>query len=69
MTEEEMKAWTESASYEELLRRWRFAPPGDPFFRGKMGDYYSVVMSQKRAQVGPDEAARVSKRIGWRERS
>jgi hypothetical protein len=61
MSEEQIKAWIDSASYEDLLRKWRTAPAGDPFFQGKMGDYYSVVMSERRAQVGPDEAARISK--------
>lgn len=64
MTEEE-KRWIDNASYEDLLRKWRFAPSGNPMFQGDTGAHYLSVMSQKRAEVGNDEATRVSKLIGW----
>lgn len=48
MTEQQMREWIDNASYEELLRKWRFAPVGDPFFQGEMGQYYSKVMAEKR---------------------
>jgi len=60
-----IKQWIDNASYEELLRRWRFAPAGDPCFAGEMGTYYSNVMAQKRMAVSHDEQVRTSKRIGW----
>ena len=47
------------------LRRWRFAPVGDPLFQGGTGDYYREVMARKRAALAPGEAARISKEIGW----
>lgn len=65
MDEREMKEWIDNASYEELLRKWRFAPIGDPFFRGEIGDYYSKVMAQKRREAGEAEHVRASKSIGW----
>lgn len=65
MNREEMIKWINQASYEELLRHWRFAPSGDSFFIGEVGEYYRVVMSQKREQVGPAEHSRISKLIGW----
>ena len=64
MTQEEMKAWINSASYEALLRRWRFEPSGSPWFKDEMGDYYAKVMKEKR-EANPDEHIAASKRIGW----
>lgn len=62
---ENMKEWIDNASYEALLSHWRFAPVGDLFFAGEVGDYYSNVMSNKRKEVGDEEHVRISKRIGW----
>jgi len=59
------KEWIDNASYEELLRMWRFAPPGDPFFVGEMGEYYSMKIAERRKEVGEEEHTRVSKKIGW----
>ena len=60
----EQKKWIDEATYEDLLRRNRFAPIGDPMFRGDTGDYYSKVMNEKRA-ANPGEHVRASKAIGW----
>jgi len=57
------KAYIDRLSYDELLRRWRFAPSGDPWFQGESGDYWSIRMSRLREQ-GTDHV-RASKRIGW----
>lgn len=64
MTVEEMKQWIDSASYESLLSKWRFAAAGNPFFQGELGDYYSEKMKEKREEVGAGEAVRASKNIG-----
>jgi len=64
MTDDEIRAWIDNASYEELLKKWRFALAGDPFFLRPMGDYYSRVMARRRKEVGPEEASSASKRIG-----
>ena len=64
MDETQMKAWIDSASYEELLRRWRFAPVGDPMFQGDIGKYYSDTMFRQR-DANPGEHVRASKSIGW----
>jgi hypothetical protein len=64
MTEDEMKEVIDGSSYEQLLSRWRFAKPGNPFFFGEVGEYYSKVMFQKR-DADPDGAVRASKSIGW----
>jgi hypothetical protein len=66
MTEQEMIAWIDGASYEELLSKWRFAPAGDPFFKGPVYDHYCAKMKEKRnASGGQAEHARASKSIGW----
>lgn len=64
MNEQEMKAWIDNASYEELFRKWRLAPSGSLFFQGEMGNYYEVVMAKKRKEVGDEEHARISKAVG-----
>lgn len=58
------QAWIDAASYEALLRRWRFAPlGGDPYLQGATGQYYGEVMAEKKSNH-PDPVA-VSKLIGW----
>ena len=59
----EQKTYIDSLSYEEMLRRWRFAPVGDPIFQGEAGDYFAARMAELRAQ-GSDHVG-ASKRIGW----
>lgn len=61
---QEQKAWIDSASYRDLLGRWRFAPAGDPMFQGECGEYYKQVMQERR---DADQAGhvRASKAIGW----
>jgi len=65
MISKDMKDWIDGASYESLLSRWRNAPVGDPLFQGETGKYYSDIMGKKRIEVGPGEAVRASKAIGW----
>lgn len=60
------KEWIDKASYEDLLRRWRFATAGDPVFQADTGEYYSKIMSERR-DANPDAAVAASKRIGWTE--
>jgi len=61
---QKMKDWIDSASYEQLLRRWRNAPIGSPWCHGEVGDYFEEVLYRKREE---DPAAHVaaSKSIGW----
>ena len=65
MTDDEMRCWIDQASYEELLRRWRFAPIGSPFFQDDVGRYYAARMAEKRAAEGDAAHVRASKTIGW----
>jgi hypothetical protein len=64
MNTEEMKAWIDGASLYELLRKWRFAKIGDPFFQGEVGAYFSNVMFGKR-DADPEAWTAASKAVGW----
>lgn len=64
-TDAEMRAWIDQADYEALLRRWRLAPTGSPFFAGEVGQYYEARLAAKRREVGAAEHVRASKSIGW----
>lgn len=61
------KKWIDGASYEQLMRRWRFAVPDDPMFIAstEVFGYYKKNMSEKRRKIGEHEHARISKKIGW----
>jgi hypothetical protein len=61
----DQKIWIDTASYEQLLRRWRRAPAGDPMFVGDTGEYYGQRMIEKRAEVGQAAHVAASKSIGW----
>ena len=63
---DEMKARIDGMSYGELLRKWRFAPVGDPMFQGEAGDYFGERMKELRSRPGGDEKhVSASKSIGW----
>ena len=64
-TIDEQKEWIDNASYYELLKLWRFAPSGEPKLQGEVGRYYSIMLNQRRDEVGQEEHVRTSKRIGW----
>jgi hypothetical protein len=63
MTPEEKK-WIDEASYEDMLRKWRFSPLGDTYFVDdqERADYFVKAMAEKRAQTNHVFA---SKRVGW----
>ena len=65
MTEEQMIDWIRHASYRELLQRWRFAEPGDPFFEGKAGAFYKSEFLAQQHIVGGTMAIQISKEVGW----
>ncbi|MGD9697493.1 hypothetical protein [Acinetobacter sp.] len=65
MITEETKKRIDDMDYETMLSLWRFSPAGHPMFQGETGDYFAKVMAKKREQIGNDEHARTSKRIGW----
>jgi len=64
MIDPQIKEWIDGANIEMLLRKWRFARSGDPYFQGEAGKYYSEVMAKKRNE-DPAAYTRASKNIGW----
>ena len=64
MTAEEKK-WIDGASYEQLLRRWRFDTLGSKWFNGETFVYYKDRMDGLRIEIGAEEHARISKKVGW----
>jgi len=65
-SKEQMIAWIDNADYYNLLRKWRFAETGDPYFQGEVGDHFTEVMAAKKKEVGDEEHSRISKEIGWK---
>lgn len=62
-TEEQMKARIDAQDIYALLHTHRFAPLGDPRFRGAEGDYRMKRLAELRA-ADPNEYVRVSKLLG-----
>lgn len=62
---EKDKEWIDNATYEELLRKWRFAPLGERIFIGESGEYYRKVMLQKKYKLPHNEVVKASKNVGW----
>ena len=58
----EQKNWIDNASYEQLLKKWRFAPTGDPYFQNECGKYFGKIMNEKSKTV---DTVQASKNIGW----
>lgn len=64
---EDDKKWIDNATYEQLLRYWRFGPMGAAIFQGESGNYYAKRMKELRSAPGGDaEHIRASKVIGWK---
>lgn len=65
INEDELIKQIDNFTYEDLLFKWRFAPSGNPFFKGAVGKYYMQAMSDKREKLEPGELVRISKKLGW----
>lgn len=65
MTEQEIekqKKVIDNMSHEEMARKWRFAPAGDPFFRNDLPLFgYFNKRFDKLGGWTPE----ISKKIGW----
>ena len=60
------KDWIDKASYEALLRRWRFEITGSTgIFTGESAAYYAEVMRKKGEELGPIGRVEASKAVGW----
>lgn len=65
MSENEMIAWLDTATYTQLLTKLRFAPGDDTFFVGRVGDHFADVLKKRRGEISDAEHSSVSKNIGW----
>jgi hypothetical protein len=61
----EHKDWIDTASYTDLLRRWRFGKLGDTIFHGESGIYYRHMLGLRRSEISVREHVMASKQIGW----
>jgi zona occludens toxin (predicted ATPase) len=57
-----LKKKIDNMSYEEMLRLWRFAKPGDLLFIGESGIYFKRQMFEKSKNV---DTVLISKKVGW----
>ena len=60
----DVKRKIDKMNYAELLAHWRFAPSGDPMFRGDSSKYFSDRMNKLRV-ANPSAAVAASKLVGW----
>ena len=63
--DEATKATIDGMDYEGMLRRWRFAPAGDPMFQGEPGEYFLARMVKMEGELPKGEHVLISKRVGW----
>ena len=42
------KKYIDSLEYQELLSKWRFSRPGNPWFQGETGNYWEERMRELR---------------------
>lgn len=63
MNKEQMLAWVESASYEDLMRLRRFEPVGSPWF--VTDEVYAAIQTRMALLYTPEEHTRASKAIGY----
>lgn len=61
----EQKEWIDNASYEELLRKWRYSTFSDPLFHSETGTYFSEALAEYRKTMTTQEKVAISKRIGF----
>ena len=62
---EETKKNIDNMTYISMLSLWRNAQIGHPYLTGIVGDYFSEVMKNKRAEITAEEHTQASKHIGW----
>ena len=60
---ENIKQEIDNMNYYELLKKWRFAPSGDPILSGQLGEYFLNKMSYEKEQE--KDPSKISKLVGW----
>ena len=61
----ELKQKIDAMSVEDMLRKSRFAPLGDPLFTGESGEYFFRAMNKKKDALPEGDWSRISKCVGW----
>lgn len=69
LNDDQRRAWIDGASYKELLTKWRHETVPSPWFTGSLGVYFHHALINARDKIGAEEAARISKEIGFEPRS
>lgn len=59
------KAIIDAMSYKEMLKTYRFAEAGNPWFVGDVGTYFMTTMQRKKMALSESERVAISKAIGW----
>ena len=67
MIPEDIKKTIDAMDYYQLLERVRFAPAGDPFFVGEVGEYF-LKRTGELKNADPGGAVADSKALGWERR-
>ena len=65
MTDEEMIAFADKASYEQLLHLWRFEPLGSRWMGGEVGKIIKARMDMLYDNMSNRERVIASKFVGW----
>ena len=65
MTDDEMKAFIDAASYEQLLQMNRYEPLGSPWMCGEVGQHFSHRFEELRSTMTHGELVGASKAVGW----
>lgn len=65
MTNRALRKQIREASFEEILRLWRFSPIGSPVFEGPVGDLLTARYAAMRSSLSDAEWTALSKRVGW----
>lgn len=66
MTESDYIKNIDTMNYEQMLRKYRFAPSGDPYFQGSTGDYFMKRFEALHKLLSPSEIVEASKTVGWK---
>lgn len=58
-------SWIASASYEELLAKWRGEAPGSAWHNGKRGQALQARLAVLRRRMPLEQVTVVSNAVGW----
>jgi len=65
MTHDELTHWINTATYVELLRKWRFAPSEDAMFQDEIGVHFAFTLAHRRKEIGAVAAIAASNLVGF----